>query len=69
MTIPINKPKEPIKKAFFKLFFHRLHSYIIKTTIIQIVLYALYIFLFAVKLIFPEAINIKPHQTLTPQFD
>jgi hypothetical protein len=41
MAITINKPKEPIKKAFFKLIFNLLHSYIIKTTIIQIVLYAL----------------------------
>jgi hypothetical protein len=33
--------EEPYRKTFFKLLFHLLHSYIIKTTIIQIVLYAL----------------------------
>ena len=33
--------KGAFKKVIFKLLFHLLHSYIIKTTIIQIVLYAL----------------------------
>ena len=38
----MNKQTEgAYQKAFFKLFFHLLHSYIIKTTIIQIDLYAL----------------------------